>query len=66
VLEYPPHSPDLAPCDFSLFPNIKEILKGMHFDDVDDIRSNMTVALKFYKTSYKFVLKGELGAGTGA
>jgi hypothetical protein len=23
VLEYPPHSPDLTPCDFYLFPNIK-------------------------------------------
>jgi hypothetical protein len=25
---------------------IKEILKGRHFDDTDDIRSNMTAALK--------------------
>jgi hypothetical protein len=32
--------------DFFLFPKIKEILKGRHFDDIDDIRSNMTAALK--------------------
>ena len=37
VLEHPASSPDLAPCDFFLFPKIKEILKGRHFDD---IRSN--------------------------
>jgi len=43
VLEHPAHSPDLAPNDFSLFPKIKEILKGRHFDD---IRSNKTAALK--------------------
>jgi hypothetical protein len=46
VLEHPPYSPDLAPSDFFLFPKIKEILKGRHFDDTDDITSNMTAALK--------------------
>ena len=46
VLEHPAYSPDLAPSDFFLFPKIKEILKGRHFDDIDDIRSNTTEALK--------------------
>jgi histone-lysine N-methyltransferase SETMAR len=46
VLEHPPSSPDIAPNDFSLFLKIKEILKGRHFDDIDDIRSNMTAVLK--------------------
>jgi hypothetical protein len=46
VLEHPPYSPDLALNDFFLFQKIKEILKGRHFDDIDDIRSNMTAALK--------------------
>jgi hypothetical protein len=32
--------------DFFLFLKIKDILKGMHFDDTDDFRSNMTAALK--------------------
>ena len=45
VLEHPAYSPDLASSDFFLFPKIKEILKGRHFDDTDDIRSN-TAALK--------------------
>jgi hypothetical protein len=43
VLEHPPFSPDLAPNGFFLFLKIKEILKGRHFDD---IRCNMTAALK--------------------
>ena len=42
VLENPAYSPDLAPSDFFLFPKIKEILKGRHFDD---IRSNTTADL---------------------
>ena len=46
VLEHPAYSPDLAPNDFFLFPKIKEILKGRHFDDIDDIRSNTMAALK--------------------
>ena len=46
VLEHPAYSPDLALNDFFLFPKIKEILKGRHFDDTDDIRSNTTAALK--------------------
>jgi transposase len=46
VLEHPAYSLDLAPIDFFLFPNIKEILKGRYFDDNDDIRGNTTAALK--------------------
>jgi len=46
VLEYHAYSQDLAPTDFFLFPKMKEILKGRHFDGTDDIRSNTKVALK--------------------
>jgi histone-lysine N-methyltransferase SETMAR len=46
VLEHPPYSPYLASSDFFLFLKIKEILKGRHFDDFDDIRSNLMAALK--------------------
>ena len=28
VLGHPPYSPDLAPCDFFLFPTLKKILRG--------------------------------------
>jgi hypothetical protein len=46
MLEHPAYSPDLAPSDFFLFPKVKEILKGRHFDDIDDIRINTTATLK--------------------
>ena len=32
VLDYPPYSPDLSPCDFWLFPRLKEMLPGHHFE----------------------------------
>jgi len=46
MLEHPAYSPDLAPSDFFLFPKIKKILKGRHFDDIDEIRSNTMAVLK--------------------
>jgi hypothetical protein len=45
VQEHPPCAPVLAPSEFFVFLKIKEIMKGRHFDDIDDIRSNMTAAL---------------------
>jgi len=46
VLEHPTYSPDLTSNEFFLFQKLKEILKGRHFDDIDDIRSSTTAALK--------------------
>ena len=46
VLPQPPYSPDLAPCDFFLFPKLKSVLKGRRFDTIDDIKKNSSLALK--------------------
>ncbi|EGI67037.1 FLJ37770-like protein [Acromyrmex echinatior] len=46
VLNHPPYSPDLAPCDFSLFPKLKLKLKGRFFDDIPTIQSACTQALE--------------------
>ena len=32
VLDHPPYSPDLSPCDSWLFPKLKELLAGHHFE----------------------------------
>jgi hypothetical protein len=64
MLEHPPYLPDLAPNDFLLFSKIKKILKGRHFDDTDDIRSNTTAPLKAIPQN-NFHSCG-LGAGIGA
>jgi len=69
VLEHPAYSPDLAPSDFFLFSRIKEILKGRHFYDIDDIMSNTTAALKAIPQNQfqnQIVLKDGLCAGIGA
>jgi len=67
VLEHPAYSPDLTPNDFFLFPKIRELLKGRHFDDIDHIMNNTRQFWRpFHKTNSKIVLKGGLGAGIGA
>jgi transposase len=45
VMEHPPYSPDLAPCDFYLFPNIKSVLKGTQFLSVEDVKVKTTEIL---------------------
>ena len=63
VLEHPAYSPDLAPNDFFLFLKMKEVLKGSHFDDIDDIKHNTTAALKAIpQNQFQNCLKGGLGA----
>ena len=37
LLPHPPYSPDLAPCDFHLFPKLKEQLRGIRFDSNEEI-----------------------------
>ena len=34
---HPPYSPDLAPCDFFLFPNLKKSLAGQKFESNEEI-----------------------------
>jgi len=44
-LQQPPYSPDLALCDFSLFPRLKKVLKGHQFEATEDIKRNLTKTL---------------------
>jgi hypothetical protein len=45
-IDHPPYSPDLAPCDFRLFPKLKNALKGQRFADHSDIQHNMKTLLR--------------------
>ncbi|GFW99473.1 putative mariner transposase [Trichonephila clavipes] len=46
VLEHPPYSPDLAPCDFCLFPKVKSALKGTRFESVEAVKEKAAGVLK--------------------
>jgi histone-lysine N-methyltransferase SETMAR len=40
---HPSYSPDLAPCEFWLFPKLKNVLKEQRFADIPDIQCNVTL-----------------------
>ena len=37
LLPHPPYSPDVAPCDFFLFPNLKKSLAGQKFASNEEV-----------------------------
>ena len=37
-----PYSPDLAPCDFWLFPKLKEKLRGCHYETIEEMKEAVT------------------------
>jgi len=46
VCPHPPHSPDLAPCNFWLFLKVKMTMKGKRFESLQDIEADTTAQLK--------------------
>jgi len=62
LLLHPSYSPDLAPCDFCLFPVLKEHLSGTHFSSDNDFIASVEVFLQgqdelFYKTGIQKLQK---------
>jgi histone-lysine N-methyltransferase SETMAR len=46
VIPHSPYSPDLAPCDFSLFPKMKLKLKGRYFESTEEMQAESQDVLK--------------------
>ena len=38
TVSHPPYSPDLAPCDFWLFPKLKEKLRDSHYETIEEMK----------------------------
>jgi hypothetical protein len=45
VILHPPHSPDLAPCEFFFFPKMKFKPKGRRFDAIEEIQDESQTVL---------------------
>ena len=45
ILPHPAYSPDLAPCDFHLFPQIKKMIKGHRFEGIAELKEAFEAAL---------------------
>lgn len=51
-LNHPPYSPDLAPSDFRVFPDLKKALKGIRFEDDDQLKTAVLHWLDSQPKSY--------------
>ncbi len=51
VLEHPPNTPDLMPCNFSLFPKLKAQLRGRRFCSIQAVQEEVTQILKSFPVS---------------
>ncbi len=46
MVAHPPYSPDLAPCDFFLFPRLKKGLRGRRFGTMQAMKQAVKAELK--------------------
>ena len=46
LLPHPPYSPDLGPCDFFLFPNLKKSLAGQKIESNEVIAATLQTSRK--------------------
>ena len=42
TVPHPPYCPDLAPCDFWLFPKLKENLRGCRYETIEEMKEAVT------------------------
>ncbi|EGI69773.1 Mariner Mos1 transposase, partial [Acromyrmex echinatior] len=52
LLPHPPYSPDLAPCDFFLFPNLKKWLGGKKFTSNEQVIAETEAYFAEFDKSY--------------
>ena len=51
ILEHPPYSPDISPCDSDLFPKIKEDMRGTCYSDLDELEVAVAEIVKVVERS---------------
>ena len=42
TVPHPPYSPDLSPCDFCLFPKLKEKFRGCRYETIEEMKEAVT------------------------
>jgi hypothetical protein len=57
VVPYPPYSPDLEPCNFSLFPKLKMKLKGRRFQTDETQAESQAVLNTLRENDFQECLK---------
>ena len=59
TVPHPPYSPDLAPCDFWLFPKRKEKLRGCRYETIEEMKEAVTKVIDtLTQEDFQKLLKG--------
>ncbi len=45
LVPHPPFRPDLAPCDFTIFPHLKKELRGTKFANIEEVQNRVCLVL---------------------
>ncbi|KYN39235.1 hypothetical protein ALC56_06368 [Trachymyrmex septentrionalis] len=53
IMPQPPYSPDLAPCDFFLFPKLKRPMKGRRFATIKEINASLEELKAIPKSAFQ-------------
>ncbi len=66
TIAHPPYSPDVAPCDFWLFPK----LTGCHYETIEEMKEAVTkvidtLAQEDFHGSFQMLLERYKGIATG-
>lgn len=46
LVPHPPYSPDLAPCDFTIFPYLKKQLRGIKFANIPEVQDRVWLVMR--------------------
>ena len=46
MLPHPPHSPDMSPPAFDLFPKLKKLLRGKRFRSIEEVSNEVTRVIR--------------------
>lgn len=52
LLNHPAYSPDLAPMDFKVFPEVKRQLKGIRFSSADELQNATQMIVRSFPQSW--------------
>ena len=52
TLDHSAYSPDISPCDFDLFPKLKEDMMGICYYDLEELESAVAVRVRVLENSY--------------
>ena len=46
MLDHPPYSPDISPCNFDLFLKVKEDMRGIRYNNFEELESAVATRVK--------------------